>query len=306
MAGACAIFTQVEPVTSNLPVCPICSTASAFYGRRYGALRKRDFDLHRCPTCHLAFVANPWIEFNSIYSESYYSGKGADPLLDYVFELEHPDRTIRRSEWKGILKAVNHLHPVTNATRWMDYGCGNGGQVRYLRQTAGCEAVGFEEGWIADQARQHGIPVLTRAQMEESFGTFDIVSLIEVIEHCTDPAAVFADVRRLLKPGGLVYLTTGNALPHRDKLIEWPYFIPEIHVSLFEPGTIETSLRNAGIEPFRPGWIPGWSDIIRFKLLKNLKVRENRIWHNWLPWSLLGRMIDMKLQLSSHPAGRLR
>src|SRR5260370_32213083 len=160
MAGACAIFTQVEPVTSNLPVCPICSTASAFYGRRYGALRKRDFDLHRCPTCHLAFVANPWIEFNSIYSESYYSGKGADPLLDYVFELEHPDRTIRRSEWKGILKAVNHLHPVTNATRWMDYGCGNGGPGRYPPQKARRRGRVFEVDSVAAPRPPERLPPL--------------------------------------------------------------------------------------------------------------------------------------------------
>jgi 2-polyprenyl-3-methyl-5-hydroxy-6-metoxy-1,4-benzoquinol methylase len=296
----------VTAISSAIPACPICSAPSALYGRKCGAFRQSNFDLHRCPKCSLAFVANPWTEFKSIYSQDYYAGKGADPLIDYLFELVQPDHTIRVAEWRGILRAVNHLHPVTKATRWLDYGCGNGGQVRYARDMTGCEAVGFEEGWIADQARKHGIPILTPPELEQSTGTFDIITLIEVIEHCTDPVAVFAEVRRLLKPGGLVFLTTGNAQPHREKLIEWSYFRPEIHVSLFEPETIEAALRNAGLEPFRPGWVPGWSDIVRFKVLKNLKIRANSFWHDWIPWTLLCRLIDTRLNLSSHPAARLR
>ena len=47
----------------------------------------------RCTRCGYVFITNPWVEFAKIYDERYYAGRGPDPLLDYSYELEHPDRT---------------------------------------------------------------------------------------------------------------------------------------------------------------------------------------------------------------------
>ncbi len=49
---------------------------------------------------------------------------------------------------------------------------------------------------------------------------------------------------------------------------------PEIHISFFEPGSMARAMTAAGLAPEPGGYRPGWDDIIRFKLLKNLKRQD--------------------------------
>ena len=70
--------------------CKICQSQVQEVGKKIGRLDSREFTLLHCPQCHFSFVANPSRDFEEIYSESYYRGCGADPYVDYVYELEHP------------------------------------------------------------------------------------------------------------------------------------------------------------------------------------------------------------------------
>ena len=282
--------------------CRICGDATEAAGSKRGALTKALFRLRRCRTCGFGFVANPCEDFADIYDESYYKGKGADPFVDYLFELEHPTATVRRLEWEGILEVVRALHPLDSSSRWLDYGCGNGGLVRHLLRSGTCQATGFETGWIADRARARGIPILREDDLSGDHGRYDVVTAIEVIEHLPDPLLLLRACRRLLRPGGLVFLTTGNAAPHRD-LRRWSYVYPEVHVSFFEPRTLERALTLTGFRPERRGFVPGFEKIIRFKLLKRLGFRRERRAFDLIPWSRVARLVDARLSVSAHPIG---
>src|SRR5262249_32819074 len=259
--------------------CRICEGSTTEVGVVRGHFRRRDFHLRRCPGCGYAFIADPLTDFAALYDEAYYHGRGADPYIDYVFELGHPGRTVRRAEWQGILEAVGHLVPLGPATRWLDYGCGNGGQVRHVRERTGCEVLGYETGWIAARAAQAGIPLVDEGQLAPLEGRFDVVTAIEVLEHVVDAVAVVRHVRRLLKPGGLFFSTTGNAAPFRHRLTAWSYVLPEIPVSFFEPQTLARLLGDNGFRTEYRGFLPGFRDIIRFKALKNLGLRRRRWSH---------------------------
>jgi SAM-dependent methyltransferase len=287
---------------ADAPACRICGHTTSPAGSKRGVLTTTTFLLRRCGQCGFAFVSNPREDYATIYDELYYSGQGADPLVDYAFELEHPESTIRQSEWRGILEVVRSLRPLDDQTRWLDYGCGNGGLVRHLIQAGACRAVGYETGWIAERARNRGIPILADADLPSQEGLCDVVTAIEVIEHAVDPLMLLRKMRRLLKPGGLLFLTTGNAAAHRD-LERWDYVRPEIHVSFFEPRTLELALRRAGFRPERRGLINGFDSIIRFKVLKQLRIRRQRSVFDLLPWRTLARIIDAKLSVSAHPIG---
>ncbi len=250
-------------------------------------------------------MANPWTEYKRIYTADYYSGRGADPLVDYVFELEHPEETIRVHEWRGIFRAVASLVTLTADTRWLDYGCGNGGLVRHLRERGIGAATGFDEGWIAAKARASGIPILQADALDRMTGQFDVVTAIEVLEHLEQPVDVMRRIRRLLKAGGLLFFTTGNAEPVRGRLLGWRYLVPEVHVSFFEPSTAARALRQAGFEPEFHGMLPGFPEIIRFKALKNLGLKRREWWQEWLPWPVLARMLDRRLRITAHPVGRV-
>ena len=283
--------------------CKICGGETTAAGLKRGLRTGKEFQLRRCAICGFAFVANPWTDFARIYDAEYYQGRGSDPLVDYLFELEHPHETIRQHEWQGIVRVVSSLIPLTSQTRWLDFGCGNGGLVRYALETLGCEARGFEEGWIRDRAVQHGIPIFDRAALANQEYSFDLVTAIEVIEHAIDPLEIFRSVHRLLKPGGLFFFTTGNLAPFADKLLQWRYIVPEIHVSFFEPRTLQQALERTGFRAAFPGFLPGYENIIQFKLLKNCHFRRTAGWFRFAPWRMAARYCDARLQITALPVG---
>jgi SAM-dependent methyltransferase len=294
-------LTAVED--SHSPPCRICGTATRRVGPVHGNYSGRDYELRRCDSCHFAFIADPWTEFEQIYDDRYYDGQGADPLVDYRFELSEPERTIRRYEWQGVTRLVERLMGGLRGVQWLDFGCGNGGLVRYALQHTGAQACGFEEGSIAADARQLGIPILAPDALGEQATTFDVVTAIEVIEHTLDPLVELRKIRRLLRPGGLLFLTTGNAAPFASDLQQWSYIVPEIHVSFFEPDTLERALVESG---FQPGGVPaaaGFDEILKFKVLKNLRLRRRSRLTDLIPARPVAALADRRVRLRQHPIG---
>jgi 2-polyprenyl-3-methyl-5-hydroxy-6-metoxy-1,4-benzoquinol methylase len=272
-------------------------------GSVHGSYSDRDYELRRCVSCRYAFIADPWTDFARIYDDHYYAGQGADPLVDYQFELDSPAASIRVYEWRGITSIVQQLLGGLAGVRWMDFGAGNGGLVRYVRDHTSADAVGFEEGSIAARARELGIPV-DSALDHQADGTFDVVTAIEVLEHTLDPVAELRRMRSLLRPGGLLLLTTGNAAPFAQRLTRWPYVIPEIHVSFFEPETLARAMRDADLQP---GPLPprgGFDEVLKFKVLKNLRFRRRSMLTDAIPAAPLARAADLRTRLRAHPIAR--
>jgi SAM-dependent methyltransferase len=272
-------------------------------GTKIGATSGLFFHVSRCPACHFSFVSDPWVDFDRIYSDEYYAGRGADPLVNYTDEVENPEKTIRRYEWRGLLERVGSLMPLRPDTAWLDYGCGTGGLVTHLRRRGFRQAVGTEQGLSLTRLKASGVPVLDPDDLEKAEGRFDVVTAIEVIEHLVDPIVELRRIRALLRPGGLFFLTTGNARPYAKRLLEWQYLRPEIHVSLFEPDSLALALRRAGFDPSFAGYGPGWTSIIRYKVLKTLRRQHIGGWERVAPWPLIARVLDRRLGVTAHPVG---
>ena len=283
--------------------CRVCGAATRRVGPVSGKYSARDYELRRCDVCGFAFIADPWTDFERIYDDRYYDGRGADPLVDYRFELTEPDRTIRQYEWRGVTRLVEHLLGGLDRVRWLDFGCGNGGLVRYVNERTGARACGFEDGSIAAEARRLGIPIVSSGALATHAASFDVVTAIEVIEHTIDPLAELRAIRKLLRSGGLLFLTTGNAEPFASRLLRWPYIVPEIHVSFFEPRTLEYAFGKCA---FRPGSVSardGFDEILKFKVLKNLKIRRRNRVTDLIPAGQLAVVADRRVRLSRHPIG---
>jgi SAM-dependent methyltransferase len=283
--------------------CPICGTPTVSAGEKWGKFARRLFQFRQCPACYFSFVADPWTDYAAIYDGRYYRGEGADPYVDYYFELEHPEDSVRRYEWEGIITAVQSLHALNAGTRWLDFGCGNGGQVRHVTARIGCDIAGTDTGEIVGAARDKGIRILDERELSAWDGTCDVVTAIEVLEHLTDPLAALRRIRALLKPGGLFFYTTGNARPFRQRITAWSYALPEIHVSFFEPETMVQALRATGFRPEFRESIPGLEQMIRFKILKRLGFRRTSPFQQLVPWGLIVPFFRRKLEIGALPVG---
>lgn len=278
--------------------CRICGSPTEPAGVK---TTTRAYHLRRCENCGFAFVADPDVK-NNPYDEAYYRGKGADPLVNYVFDAEHPDRSIRQLEWRGTLAVVSSVKPIVPRMRWLDFGCGTGGFVRWLSEHTQTTCIGYDVGHGAEIGRRLGIGVLDDERLD-SAGPFDVVTAVEVLEHLVDPQLAIDRIAELLAPGGVFFYTTGNAARHRS-LRNWSYVRPEIHVAFFEPRTMERALRNAGLEPVGARWNGGFSDIVAYKILKNLRVHGPSGLLARLPWPMVTRAVDRFAGVTAFPLGQ--
>lgn len=279
--------------------CKICNSNAKIIGTKEGKFRKKMFEIAMCGECQFAWVTNPETDYENLYNKDYYLGKGADPLVSYVDELENPKSSVRQYEWRGVFKVISKLFPISKETQWLDFGCGNGGLVRYVSNLDRVQIFGYEMGAIADMARSKGIPILFDKDLEGR--KFDIITSIEVLEHVTDPLETLRKIAGLLKPGGLFFFTTGNVVPFKDKLLDWTYVVPEIHVSFYSPKSLMLALEKVGLTPSVVNHGSGYSNIYAFKVLKNLGFKNTKFWQKIVPWPVLKHVLEYKFQLGKHP-----
>lgn len=73
------------------------------------------------------------------------------------------------------------------------------------------------------------------------------MTLWDTIEHLSDPRGVLLDIRRILKPSGLLMLSTG-ALPHTDPEVMSKWYYPPWHLYYFSEKTIRELLDKCGFD----------------------------------------------------------
>lgn len=108
------------------------------------------------------------------------------------------------------------LRGVHEPASIVDIGCGDGGATALTaRVNPGHRIVGLD--WSADalrHAKARGL-ALIQAEAEPAglpiaSGRADVVIMSEIIEHLIDPDSVLEEVRRVLRPGGTLLLSTPN------------------------------------------------------------------------------------------------
>ncbi len=96
--------------------------------------------------------------------------------------------------------------------RLLDVGCGRGGLVEQLSHPTQL-MTGVDPDFVS--LREHRLAALWRVAAAShalpfAAATFDVVIASWLLEHLTDPAATFAEVARVLRPGGAFVFITPN------------------------------------------------------------------------------------------------
>jgi SAM-dependent methyltransferase len=206
---------------------------------------QRRLGLVRCCDCRLRFI-NPRPDTATL--TAFYRGRGHD---------YHNAETSLSAGARGelLIDRIEQAMPTDVPRRMLDYGCGGGG---FVRQAAarGWDARGYEpDPRGADACRRAGLEFAGSLD-DLPPATFGVVTLHHVFEHLENPAAALAEVRRLLAPGGMVFIEVPNVGSLRARL-SWPFLsrrfgVDErhrafpIHLSYFSPRTLGGLLRRAG------------------------------------------------------------
>ncbi len=231
-----------DPNALRARTCPACEVRDV---RALGA--KNDYPLAACRRCGTIFVPMepPAEALDALYR-------------DYCYR---PTTTIPPWIQDQLRRVVASFAPHRGGGRLLEVGCGAGGLLAAARE-AGWEARGVERSEAAvSLARSSGLDVDAADFLAyQPPVPFDVVVMIELLEHVVRPAAFLRKARACLKPGGLLYVTTpnGDALSRHLLGLDWTPICPPEHLQLYTAAGLAGSMRGAGFTRARV-WSGGFN-----------------------------------------------
>lgn len=137
------------------------------------------------------------------------------------------------------LARMKEFHPNPKV---LDFGCGSGLLVEFLRRN-GIKAEGY------DKYLKTCTDYLFNGDLAFSKGHYDIVTMVEVIEHTASPYLELEDIFHVLKPGGILMVETSFTdwmEPYTD-----PYVNPSIgHSTIFSHKGLDELMITKGFEVY--------------------------------------------------------
>jgi SAM-dependent methyltransferase len=250
---------RCSSVASSLPVlCPICERTPRILNRSHrGYKQPATFVVAECGYCDVQFVEPMAVE-PGIYDDIYRSAATLPGYSRYhafaksITEQDRPLAWLAGEEdmYFFIRAALRHLRGM-RSLRIIEVGSGLG-YLTYAMHRAGYDACGLELSAVAvEQARARfgdlyraGDVTDLPADLE---GSADVVVMVELIEHVTDPVAVLGGVRRLLRPGGSALITTPNRSYYPNGAY-WQTENPPVHLWWFSECTMRRMAEKQDME----------------------------------------------------------
>lgn len=229
--------------------CQLCGSR-----RHSEVFREEPYSVMKCDECGLVFVTprHASEKLREIYAEGYW--KSDKPRVrgysNYVADERLYLKTYQRRR--------RFLQPVeTRRLKILDVGCAAGFFLRVMREH-GHEVYGVEpSAAIAQHARRHlgeaavhvgTLDDLPHDQPAFAPGSFDLVTMWDVVEHVPDPQALLRRARTLLRPDGALVIETQNVSSGFAKLLgrRWHHYKHAEHLYHFDPRTVRRLLEDSG------------------------------------------------------------
>ena len=211
------------------------------------------FDYWHCADCDcLSIDPLPVDRLAKIYPADYYSFAAGDEA-----EAGAVARSVARVKARLDRRTFRRILALSgsDAPSILDVGGGTGELAASFAAAApGARATVVDiDPASAEVARQRGLgAVVSRFEEVETDERFDVILMLNLIEHVADPRAVLVKARELLAPGGVVWIQTpdfhgldGRIFRHRN----WAGYHCPRHWAIFGRDGLRTALVRAGLEP---------------------------------------------------------
>jgi len=136
--------------------------------------------------------------------------------------------------------------------RLLDVGCSTGFILNAARPSFQVEGV-EPSLWSARQAQNMFNLKVQQGSIEDSNfkdNSFDVVSMVDVIEHLTDPKSALKKVNQILRPNGLFYIVTPDFRSLSSCLMgRYWWGLRPSHLYYFSRKTLSRLLKQTGFRP---------------------------------------------------------
>lgn len=217
-------------------VCPICASTARFH------CRKESARYYRCAPCGTIFqYPMPTAEAMAQYVDREYA---SGPYKEYVRARDLKLLTFRKRARQIVAR-----QPVG---RLLDVGCACGYFVEAAVEV-GLDASGLELSPVAIASSQDYVrPRLMQGDVNhlvrQKLDRFDVVTAFDIVEHVFEPLQFLESLTPLLRPGGLLVLSTPDTGHLLRALMgrEWPMLQPMQHTVLFSGKSLTMALERVG------------------------------------------------------------
>jgi 2-polyprenyl-3-methyl-5-hydroxy-6-metoxy-1,4-benzoquinol methylase len=220
--------------------CPFCGGDDPAPERQLNG-----FSLVRCRRCAFYYV-NPRSSDEAL--NTLYTKRASEAFIPLYTKMASPSVI---ETFNQTLDLLEKLAPQKG--RMLDVGCASG---HFFEQALkrGWDAQGTDiSNWAKEAALSRGIHNLYVGRLVDLHFPdhhFDVVHAAQVLEHMTNLREELAEMRRILRPGGLLYVDVPNyrTLPILMGRDDFLLNMPPQHIIYFTPRTLRTVMESAGFK----------------------------------------------------------